>query len=59
MVNIYLGNFKVYLEQIYKIQVELYIKTDQLIHIDPQHLCSYLQQIKHTNPNQVKNNIFI
>ena len=58
MAKIYLGNFKVYLGQIYKLQVDLYIKTDQLIPIDPQHLRSFLQQIKPTNLKQGKNTIF-
>lgn len=58
MAKVYIGNFKIYLGEIYKLQVELYLKTDQLLPSDPQNLRSFLQQIKPTNLNQGKSSIF-
>lgn len=53
-----MSNYKIYLQEIYKLQVELYTKTDQVIALDPQNLRSYLAQIKPTNLNQDKKSIF-
>lgn len=58
MAKIYMSNYKIYLQEIYKLQVELYTKTDQVIASDPQNLRSYLAQIKPTNLNQDKKSIF-
>jgi hypothetical protein len=58
MAKIYMSNYKIYLQEIYKLQVELYTKTDQVIALDPQNLRSYLAQIKPTNLNQDKKSIF-
>lgn len=58
MAKVYIGNFKIYLGEIYKLQVELYLKADQLLPNDPQNLRSFLQQIKPTNLNQGKSSIF-
>ena len=58
MAKVYIGNFKIYLGEIYKLQVDLYVKTDQLLPADPQSLRSFIQQIKPTNLNQGKNSIF-
>ncbi len=30
MAKIYMSNYKIYLQEIYKLQVELYTKTDQV-----------------------------
>lgn len=58
MAKVYLGNFKIYLQEIYKLQTELYTKTDQLLPLEPQSLRAYIQQIKPTNLNQGKSSIF-
>lgn len=58
MAKVYLGNFKTYLQEIYKLQIELYLKTDSLIPLEPQHIRSFITQIKPTNLNQGKKSIF-
>lgn len=58
MAKIYMNNYKTYLNEIYKLQTELYLKTDQLIPVDPQHLRSFLTQTKPTNLNQGHKTIF-
>lgn len=58
MAKIYMSNYKVYLQEIYKLQVELYTKTDQVIATESQHMRSFLTQIKPTNLNQDKKSIF-
>lgn len=58
MAKIYMSNYKVYLQEIYKLQVELYTKTDQVISSESQNMRSFLTQIKPTNLNQDKKSIF-
>lgn len=58
MAKIYMSNYKVYLQEIYKLQVELYTKTDQVIPSESQNMRSFLTQIKPTNLNQDKKSIF-
>lgn len=58
MAKIYLNNFKIYLGEIYKLQTELYVKTDQLVPLEPQSLRSFLAQIKPTNLDQNKKSIY-
>ena len=58
MAKIYVNNFKVYLSEVDKLQVDFYTKTDQLIPIEPQHLRTFLNQTKPTNYNQEKRSIF-
>lgn len=53
-----MSNYKVYLQEIYKLQVELYTKTDQVISSESQNMRSFLTQIKPTNLNQDKKSIF-
>lgn len=53
-----MSNFKLYLQEIYKLQVQLYTKTDQVVPQDPQGFRSFIQQIKPTNLNQDKKSIF-
>lgn len=53
-----MSNYKVYLQEIYKLQVELYTKTDQVIATESQNMRSFLTQIKPTNLNQDKKSIF-
>jgi hypothetical protein len=58
MAKIYVNNYKAYLSEIEKLQVELYVKTDQLLPLDPQHLRAFLTQIKPTAFNQDRRSIF-
>ena len=58
MAKVYLNNFKTYLQEIYRLQTELYIKTDQLLPLEPQHIRSFLQQTKPTSLNQGTKSIF-
>ena len=58
MAKIYVNNFKVYLSEIDKLQVDLYTKTDQLVPVEPQHLRTFLTQSKPTCFNQDKRSIF-
>ncbi len=58
MAKIYMSNYKIYLQEIYKLQVELYTKTDQVIPSEPQNVRLFLTQIKPTNLNQDKKSIF-
>ena len=58
MAKIYMSNYKIYLQEIYTLNMEIYTKTDQVIALDPQNLRSYLAQIKPTNLNQDKKSIF-
>jgi hypothetical protein len=53
-----MSNYKIYLQEIYKLQVELYTKTDQVVSFEAQHLKTFLTQIKPTNLNQDKKSIF-
>ena len=56
--KIYVNNFRVYLGEIDKLEVDLYTKTDQLLPIEPQHLRTFLTQSKPTSFNQEKRSIF-
>lgn len=58
MAKIYVNNFKAYLSEVEKLQVDFYNKTDQLIPLEPQHLRTFLNQTKPTNYNQDKRSIF-
>jgi hypothetical protein len=58
MAKIYVNNYKTYLNEMEKLQIELYTKTDQLLPIEPQHLRTFLSQIKPTLFNQDKRSIF-
>lgn len=58
MAKIYVNNFKVYLNEIEKLQVDFYTKTDQLLPVEPQHLRTFLTQTKPTIFNQDKRSIF-
>jgi hypothetical protein len=58
MAKIYVNNFRVYLGEIDKLEVDLYTKTDQLLPIEPQHLRTFLTQSKPTSFNQEKRSIF-
>ena len=58
MAKIYVGNYKAYLAEIEKLQTDLYVRTDQLLPIDPQHLRTYLNQTKPTSFNQDRRSIF-
>lgn len=58
MAKVFLGNYKTYLQEMYKLQTELYVKTDCLLPLEPQHFRGFLTQIKPTNLNQGKKSIF-
>lgn len=58
MAKVYVGNFRKYLEEVEKLQAELYLKTDQLLPAEPQHLRPFLTQTKPTAFNQEKRSIF-
>ncbi len=58
MAKIYISNFKTYLAEIFKLQIELYTKTDQILPIEGQNMRQFLTQIKPTNLNQDKKSIF-
>lgn len=58
MAKIYVSNYKAYLAEIEKLQTEFYLKTDQLLPIDPQHIRAFLTQTKPTNFNQDRRSIF-
>lgn len=58
MAKIYVGNYKAYLAEIQKLQTDLYVRTDQILPIDPQHLRTYLNQTKPTSFNQDRRSIF-
>jgi hypothetical protein len=58
MAKIYMSNYKIYLQEIYKLQVELYAKTDQVVPAEPQNFKQFLTQIKPTNLNQDKKSVF-
>jgi ABC-type Zn uptake system ZnuABC Zn-binding protein ZnuA len=58
MAKIYVSNFKAYLAEIDKLQVDFYTKTDQLVPLEPQHLRTFLTQSKPTAFNQEKRSIF-
>lgn len=58
MAKVYLNNYKIYLQEIYKLQTDLYQKTDQVIPTEPNHLRPFLPQIKPTNLNQDKRSIY-
>jgi hypothetical protein len=52
MAKIYVNNYKVYLNEIDKLQTDFYTKTDQLMPLEPQHLRTFLTQCKPTSFNQ-------
>jgi hypothetical protein len=58
MAKIYVNNYKAYLNEMEKLQVDLYTKTDQLLPVEPQHLRTFLSQTKPTSFNQDKRSIF-
>ena len=58
MAGVYLNSYKTYLGEIYKLQIELYVKTDLILPSDAQSIRSFLTQIKPTNLNQEKRSIF-
>lgn len=58
MAKIYVGNYKAYLAEVEKLQVDLYAKTDQLLPADPAHLRAFLPQSKPTCFNQERRSIF-
>ena len=58
MAGVYLNNYKTYLNETYKLQTELYTKTDVLLPNEAQNLRSFLHQTKPTNLNQEKKSIF-
>jgi hypothetical protein len=58
MAKIYVSNYKAYLSEIEKLQTELYVKTDQLLPIDPAHIRAFLTQTKPTSFNQDRRSIF-
>lgn len=56
--KVYLKNYKQFLFEMEKVQVELYTKTDTLIPQDAGSMRTYLSQIKPTTLNQEKKSIF-
>jgi hypothetical protein len=59
MAKVYVNNYKIYLGEVEKLQVELYHRTDQLLPLESQHLRSVISQIKHvTSLNQDGKSIF-
>lgn len=52
MSKIYLKNYRAFLFEIEKLQVELYTKGDTLVPQDANSLRTFLQQTKPTNLNQ-------
>lgn len=58
MSKIYLKNYKAFLFETEKLQVELYTKTDTLVPQDANSVRTFLQQTKPTSLNQEKKSIF-
>lgn len=57
MAKIYMDNYKSYLQEIFKLQVDLYLRTDTVLPLDPQNLRPFLPLIKPTSLSQDKKSI--